>query len=63
MNIDKTLKNKKRELLAYFRDRASESLNVIKTKYAETQGDKRAKAINERVNETKEPLAKLYIGN
>jgi len=56
MNIDKTLKNNKTELLAYFRDRASEFLTNIKQKYAETQSDKRARAINECLNETKNKL-------
>ena len=56
MNIDKTLKEKKSEILAYFRDRASEFLNDIKQKYAERQSDKRARAINECLNETKSKL-------
>ena len=56
MNIDKTLKEKKSEILAYFRDRASEFLNDIKQKYAERQSDKRARAINECLNETKSML-------
>lgn len=56
MNIDKTLKDNKSELLAYFRDRASEFLTDIKQKYAETQSDKRARAINECLNETKSKL-------
>jgi len=56
MNIDKTLKNNKTELLAYFRDRASEFLTNIKQEYAETQSGKRASAINECLNETKNKL-------
>lgn len=56
MNIDKTLKDNKTELLAYFRDRASEFLTDIKQKFAETQADKRARAINECLNETKNKL-------
>lgn len=56
MNIDKTLKDNKTELLAYFRDRASEFLTEIKQKFAETQSDKRARAINECLNETKSKL-------
>ena len=56
MNIDKTLKDNKTELLAYFRDRASEFLSDIKQKFAETQSDKRARAINECLNETKSKL-------
>jgi len=56
MNIDKTLKDNKSELLAYFRDRASEFLTEIKQKYAETQSDKRARAINECLNDSKSKL-------
>jgi hypothetical protein len=56
MTIDKTLKDAKAELLSYFRDRASEALNVIKSKYADTQVDKRARAMNESLNQTKSVL-------
>jgi hypothetical protein len=56
MKIDKTIKDKKNELLSYFRDRASESLTVIKTRFAETQPDKRSRAINESLNQTKSIL-------
>ncbi|MEI7584672.1 hypothetical protein [Runella sp.] len=56
MNIDKTIKDRKIELLSYFRDRASEALSSIKTLFAETQSDKRARAINENLNQTKSVL-------
>jgi hypothetical protein len=56
MNIDKTLKDNKVELIAYFRDRASEFLNEIKQKFSESQSDRRARAINECLNETKSKL-------
>jgi hypothetical protein len=56
MNIDKSLIGNKIELLAYFRDRASEYLTVIKQRFAENQSDKRARAINESLNETKSQL-------
>lgn len=56
MNIDKTLKNNKTELLAYFRDRASAAFNVIKEKYAENRSEKRADAINKSLNKTKHQL-------
>ena len=56
MNIDKNTKDKKQELLAYFRDRASEFLTDVKTKFAATQSDKRARAINEKLNQTKDNL-------
>jgi len=53
MNIDKTIKNRKTELLSYFRDRASEALTSIKERFAENQPDKRARAINESLNQSK----------
>jgi hypothetical protein len=56
MKIDKTIKDRKIELLSYFRDRASEALTVIKSKFADTQSDKRARAINESLNQTKSVL-------
>lgn len=56
MNIDKNIKEKKQELLAYFRDRATEFLSQIKTKFSDTQSDKRARAINEALNQTKNNL-------
>lgn len=56
MEIDKTIKNRKIELLSYFRDRASEALTAIKDKFAETQADKRARAINDSLNQTKSIL-------
>ena len=40
MNIDKNTKDKKQELLAYFRDRASEFLTDVKTMFADTQSIK-----------------------
>lgn len=56
MKIDKTIKDRKIQLLSYFRDRACEALTVIKSKYSETQSDKRARAINESLNQTKTAL-------
>ena len=61
MNIDRTLKDNKKGLLSYFRDRASESLTTIKQKYAESQADKRAGAINEALNETKQNLISTVL--
>ncbi len=61
MIIDKTLKDKKSELLTYFRDRASESLTAIKTTFGEGEYDKRAKAINIQVNTTKVNLTNAIV--
>jgi hypothetical protein len=56
MTIDKSIKSKKEVLLSYFRDRASEFLTEIKGRFAETQADKRARTINEKLNQTKDIL-------
>jgi hypothetical protein len=56
MIINKSIKSRKIELLSYFRDRASEFLTEIKEKFSETQADKRARAINEKLNQTKDNL-------
>ena len=61
MNIDKNIKDKKQELLAYFRDRATEFLTQIKTKFADTQSDKRARAINEALDQTKNNLTTTLL--
>jgi hypothetical protein len=53
MELDKSLKGKKAELLNYFRQRAGEALTTIKEKYAATQADMRGRAINGSVNETR----------
>ena len=61
MNIDRTIKSKKIELLSYFRNRASEALTDIKVKFADTQSDKRARAINESLNQTKSFLVTTLL--
>ncbi len=56
MNIDKTIKDRKIELLSYFRDRASEALTAIKEKFAETQFEKRGEAINKALRVSKDNM-------
>ncbi|MDR3328590.1 MAG: hypothetical protein LBS63_00585 [Prevotellaceae bacterium] len=56
MVIDKSIQSRKTEFLSYFRDRASEFLTEIKIRFSETQADKRSRAINEKLNQTKESL-------
>ena len=56
MNIDKSLKNKKTELLNYFRNRAEEFLSEIKLNYGNTQFKEQASAINKSLIETKDNL-------
>lgn len=55
MNIDKNIKDKKEELLAYFRDRATEFLTQIKTKFADTQPNQRGDAINKAEDYKRQP--------
>ncbi|MEW6126348.1 MAG: hypothetical protein AB1757_04730 [Acidobacteriota bacterium] len=55
-NIDRSLNNKKAELLAYFRERASESLDEIKLSYGSTQFKERAAAINKAIVATKDNI-------
>lgn len=61
MNIDKLLKNSKKELLAYFRDRGSESLAEIRQTYGSTQFKEQAGAINKALVEAKESLINTLI--
>ena len=56
MNIDKSLKNKKTELLNYFRNRAEEFLSEIKLNYGNTQFKEQASANNKSLIETKDNL-------
>jgi hypothetical protein len=56
MNIDKSLKCKKTELLNYFRSRAKEFLSEIRLTYGSTQYKEQASAINKSLIETKDNL-------
>ncbi|HPW65931.1 MAG TPA: hypothetical protein PLY32_01305 [Salinivirgaceae bacterium] len=56
MKVDKNLKNKKVELLQYYRSRAEEFLSEIKLTYGNTQYKKQASAINKSLIETKDIL-------
>lgn len=56
MNIDKTLKSNKTEVLAYFKHRANEFLTGIKQKYGQTEADKQGDEINKCLNKTKSKL-------
>lgn len=54
--IDKTLSSRKANLLTYFRDRAQESLRIVRTTYGDTQLKERAGAINKALGETCETV-------
>ncbi len=56
MNIDKSLKTKKADLLNYFRNRADEFLSEIKLTYGNTQFREQSSAINKSLIETKDNL-------
>ena len=56
MEVTKILKNNKAELLEYFRNRASEFLTGIRQKFADTEPEKRARAINECLRQAKDTL-------
>ncbi|MDR2581292.1 MAG: hypothetical protein LBC85_09910 [Fibromonadaceae bacterium] len=61
MNINKSLKNKKTELLNYFRNRAEEFLSEIKLTYGNMQFKEQASAINKSLIETKENLTSALL--
>jgi len=52
LRIDKNLKNNKIELLCYLRNRASESAELVKKSFSESEYKKRAKKINQYVQES-----------
>jgi len=54
--INKSLKNKKNELLHYYRSRANEFLSEIRLNYGEVQIKEQASAINKCLIETKDKL-------
>nr|AGS52880.1 hypothetical protein [uncultured bacterium contig00016] len=61
MFIDKSSKNKKTELLNYFRSRAEELLSEIKLTYGNTQFKEQASAINKSLIETKDNLISALL--
>lgn len=58
VTLDKTLGDRKDELLSYFRNRAAESLQKIERIYGEAQIRERASSINIAVKEAKDNLVK-----
>lgn len=57
--IDKNLRNKKTELLSYYRSRAAELITEVKQLYADTEYKDRASAVNQGLIEAKENLLKI----
>lgn len=61
ITINNTLCSRKKELLGYFRNRASESLALICKTFAETEFRERASAINSAIMETRDNLIKALL--
>lgn len=61
MNLDKTVCSKKKELLKYFRDRTSESLEEIRRDISSTEYKMQASAINTSIIDTKDNLIKTLV--
>jgi len=61
MDISKTLKSRKIELLTYFRNRAEEFLSEIKLMYGNAQYNKQTSAINTSLIGTKEKLIAVLL--
>ncbi|MCD4745160.1 MAG: hypothetical protein K8R58_02550 [Bacteroidales bacterium] len=61
MEINKNLRNKKTDLLKYFRSRSGEFLNDIKETYGSIQYKQRATAINKSLIETKGNLISTLL--
>lgn len=59
--IDKSLDSRKPELLAYFRERAKESLEEVRLTHGSTQFKKQASAINKANIETKEKIVATLL--
>jgi hypothetical protein len=56
VTVDKTLGNRKTDLLTYFRERATESLSEVRAVYGAIQFQRQASAINKAINRTKDNL-------
>lgn len=61
MDINKQLRNKKTDLLKYFRSRSEEFLSDIKETYGSSQYKQRATAINKSLVETRESLINTLL--
>lgn len=61
ISIDKSLCFRKKELLTYFRKRASESLEEISRIYGSSEFKKQASAINKAIIETKDKIIKILL--
>ena len=61
MKIDKKLKDNKKELLSYFRNRADEVISEIQLTYGQTQYREQATAVNKALVETKQNLVAIVL--
>lgn len=61
MNIDKSIKNRKADLLNYFRNRAEEFLSEIRLNYGNNQYKEQASCINKSLAKTRENLIETLL--
>lgn len=61
MNVDRTLYERKPELLAYLRDRAEESYGEVQKTYGNSEYRKRASAINKEIISTREKIRSIIL--
>lgn len=61
ITIDKSLSARKKELLIYFRERATESLEEIRRAYGSTEFKEQASAINRATIETRDNIIKTLL--
>ena len=61
IHIDKSLSGRKEELLIYFRERTSESLEEIRRTYGSTEFKEQARAINKATTETRNNIIKTLV--
>lgn len=61
LNLDSTLKDRKTEVLDYFRNRANEALELVRKTFGDNQYKERAAAINKSVTETRNDFVKTLV--
>lgn len=61
MNVDRSLYNRKSEVLAYLRDRAEESYGEVQRSFGNNEYRKRAGAINKKIISTRENIRSIIL--
>ncbi len=62
MQIDRTIKTQKRNLLNYFRNRANETLSEFALQYSAEDFKAKAKAVNHSIIQSKDNLINVLLG-